>query len=64
MKNILIIIACIPLIILMSCIVAIGYTAFAWVPFVLQHWAGFIIGSFVTLATSIIVSGFFEKHNC
>ena len=64
MKNILIIIACIPLIILLGIVAFAGYTAFVWVPLVLQHWAGFIIGSFISLATSIIVSGFFEKHNC
>lgn len=62
MKNILIIIACIPLIILLSFVAAAGYSAFIWVPFVLQHWAGLIIGSFITLATSIIIPSFFEKH--
>lgn len=56
MKNILIIIACIPLIILLGLVAFAGYTAFVWVPLVLDHWVGLIIGTFISLATTVLVS--------
>lgn len=56
MKNILIIIACIPLIILLGFVAFAGYTAFVWVPLVLDHWVGLIIGTFISLATTVLVS--------
>lgn len=66
MKNILlgilVFIACIPLFILLSFVAFAGYTAFVWVPLVLDlyvglnFWVGLIIGTFITLATTILVS--------
>lgn len=62
MKNILIIIACIPLIILLGFVAFAGYTAFVWLPLVLDYYVGLnylvglIIGTFITLATSLLVS--------
>lgn len=62
MKNILIIIACIPLIILLGIVAFAGYTAFVWVPLVLDlyvglnFWVGLIIGTFISLATTLLVS--------
>lgn len=66
MKNILLgillFIACIPVFILLGFVAFAGYTAFIWLPPVLDYyvglnfWVGLIIGTFISLATTILVS--------
>ena len=58
MKNLLLVVACIPLIIIFGGAYFASMTSWIWLPMVLNHWAGFLIGVFIAIVAEAIKNVF------
>lgn len=62
LKNILMFIAYIPLLIILCTVLAAGFSAWIWLPILMNHWSGIVIGVVALIGTQISYDKFIRDN--